>query len=114
MKKLVLFLLKPGFYDKNDGPFFCPDCATVEGFLHYVPDVGKKLDIRRVDFKKPRNEIIQLLGESHQGCPVLILDDVQDPIGATKSTETGKAYLTGGVQICDFLGRTFGVMRPHP
>jgi len=113
LKKFVLFLLKPGFYDQKDGPFFCPECATVEGFLKYVPEIEKLLDVRRVDFQKPRKEIVELLGASHQGCPVLVLDDARNLAEAKISEETGKAYLTGGLQICDFLGRSFSAVRPH-
>jgi hypothetical protein len=39
MRRYVLFLLKPGFYDDKGGPFFCPNCAAVEGFLKYAPEV---------------------------------------------------------------------------
>jgi len=113
MKKFILFLLKPGFYDNKEGPFFCPECATVEGFLKYVPELENQIDVRRVDFQKPRKEIVEMLGVSHQGCPVLLLDDIRDHTEAKISEETGKPYLAGGTQICDFLGRKFSVVRPH-
>jgi hypothetical protein len=115
MLKHVLFLLKPGFYDEKGGPFFCPGCAGVEGFLKYAPQVESQLDVRRIEFQRPRREIVELLGASNQGCPVLVLVGVSDlPAEAKKSEETGKAYISGTTQICEFLGRTFGVVRPHP
>jgi len=115
MEKHVLFLLKPGFYDEKGGPYFCPNCATVEGFLSYVPEIEKRIDVRRVDFQRPRKEIVKLLGASNQKCPVLVLgEDAGLSPEARKSEETGKVFIVGGVEICDFLGRTYGAVRPHP
>jgi hypothetical protein len=115
MGKPVLFLLKPGFSDSTGGPYFCPSCAAVEGFLKYAPEVERRLDVRRIDFPRPRKEIVELIGAANQGCPVLVLGDVTDlPAEAKRSEETGKAYIPDSTPICEFLGRTSGVVRPHP
>jgi hypothetical protein len=115
MEKHILFLLKPGFYDEKGGPFFCPSCSAVEGFLKYAPEIEARLGVRRIDFKRPRKEIVDLIGASNQKCPVLVLVDAADlPPEAAKSAETGKAFISGSTEICDFLGRTFNVVRPHP
>jgi Protein of unknown function (DUF3088) len=115
MPKHILFLLKPGFYDETGGPFFCPGCAAVEGLFKYAPEVEGQLDVRRIEFQRPRREIVELLGASNQGCPVLVLVGASDlPAEAKKGEETGKAYISGATEICEFLGRTFGVVRPHP
>ena len=115
MPKHVLFLLKPGFYDENGGPFFCPGCVAVEGFFKYEPQVESQLDVRRIEFPRPRREIVELIGALNQGCPVLVLVGASDLAAeAKKSEETGKAYISGATEICEFLGRTFGVVRPHP
>jgi hypothetical protein len=92
-----------------------PGCAGVEGFLKYAPQVESQLDVRRIEFQRPRREIVELLGASNQGCPVFVLvGDSNAPAEARKSEETGKAYISGTTHICEFLGRTFGVVRPHP
>jgi hypothetical protein len=115
MQKHVLFMLKPGFHDEKGGPFFCPGCAAVEGFLKFAPQVESQLDVRRIEFQRPRREIVELIGASNQGCPALVLAGASDlPAEAKKSEETGKAYISGATQICEFLGRTFDVVRPHP
>jgi len=115
MGKHVLFLLRPGFHDDKGGPFFCPNCAAVEGFLKYAPKVENQLDVRRIDFRRPRKEVIALIGAANQGCPVLVLDETADlPAEANRSEETGKAYISGSTEICEFLGRTFSAPRPHP
>lgn len=114
MAKHILFLLKPGFHDDKGGPYFCPECAEVEGFLKYAPKVEGQLDVRRIDFPRPRKEIVELLGDANQGCPVLVIDGTSDfPSEAKKSVDTGKAFISGGMQICEFLGRILGVVRPH-
>ncbi len=115
MKKPVLFLLKPGFYDDKGGPFFCPGCAAVEGFLKYAPEVESRFEVQRIDFPRPRKEIIEWIGALNQGCPVLVLGKVDElPAEAKRSEETGMAYISGSTEICEFLGRTLGAPRPHP
>ena len=114
MTKHLLFLLKPGFNDDQGGPFFCPDCAALEGFLSYVPEVASQLDIRRVAFQRPRQELIAELGTANQGCPVLVLAETTNPPPEAKcSAETGKAFISGSTAISDYLGRIFSVARPH-
>ncbi len=73
----ILFLLKPNFLDKfrdsDNKKYYCPDCAFLEGVLSYYPQLREQLDIRYIDFPKPRKEIVDLVGEEFQGCPNLIL-----------------------------------------
>jgi len=115
MGKHVLFLLKPGFKETEDGPFYCPDSAGVEGFLKYEPAIEEKIEVKRIEFPKPRQGVIDLVGEAHQGCPVLVIDKDGDvPEEATVSEETGRAYISDPTQICNVLGRLFGVVRPQP
>ncbi len=73
MDRDVLFLLKEAFNDGTGRPYFCPDCAYVNGVLSYFPTLRHHLDIRYVDFQKPRQMIVDMIGLEHQGCPVLIL-----------------------------------------
>jgi len=114
MAKSTLFLLKPGFHDDKGGPFFCPECAAVEGFLKYAPQVEHQLEVRRIEFPRPRMDVIALIGADHQGCPVLVLGEGEAiPAEASRSGETGNAFISGSLPICDYLGRTFGVVRPH-
>jgi len=76
MKKL--FLLKADFQDASraDGKrYFCPDCVMLEGLLSYYPRLSSEIEVKYVNFARPRQTIIDLIGEANQSCPVLILED---------------------------------------
>jgi hypothetical protein len=77
MKKDALFLLKRDFEDQAQPgkKFVCPECVFVEGLLGYYPQLREQIDISYLDFKRPRNEVIRLIGEENQSCPVLVLKD---------------------------------------
>ena len=114
MSKHILFLLTPGFYDGEEGPFFCPHSAAMEGLLKYVPDLESKLDVHRIEFKRPRPDIIKLLGEENQGTPVLIIDEIMEiPPEAQVSASTGRAFFLGEIEISKFLHRSLGIIKPH-
>lgn len=82
MKKPVLFLISPDTRaDRADG-WYCPDCAIVEGVLAYYPQLRDTIDIRHVDFARPRSALVALIGTSHQDCPCLLLDPVMGPPNA--------------------------------
>ena len=74
MGKHISFILKPGFYDGEESLYFWPHSAVLEGFIKYVPEIEEKVIFRRIDFQRPRNEIIDLIGEENQGNPVLVLN----------------------------------------
>ena len=114
MAKHILFLLTPGFFDGEEGPFFCPHSAAMEGFLKYVPETEENVDVKRIGFQRPRQEIIGLLGEENQFTPVLILDESSEiPAEAQVSEKTGRVFILGEIEITKYLSRTLGVMKPH-
>jgi Protein of unknown function (DUF3088) len=51
-----LFLLKHDFHDGPGQPIYCPECAQISGVLHYYPQLRHVLDLRYVDFPRPRAE----------------------------------------------------------
>jgi len=114
MGKHKLFLLHPGFFDGEDGPFFCPHNAAVEGLLKYEPGLKEKLDIQHVYFEKPRSEIVALLGEENQFTPVLVIDEAREtPTDAQVSASTGRAFFLGEIAIGNFLHNEFDTPKPH-
>jgi hypothetical protein len=115
MARDVLFLLKEDFQDGPGAPYYCPDCAQITGVLAYFPKLRHQLDIRYVDFAKPRNVIVSLLSEQHQGCPVLILDQppAMDALAYLTGQINGKSFISGAKAIGSYWAYQYGVSRPH-
>ena len=115
----ILFLLNPNFTDSardNEGKlYYCPDCAFLEGVLHYCPDLRKRLDIRYIDYPRPRREIIELVGDARQGCPNLILDPSNHGfVDASRFYRVGHRLHTDDTKvIVEYLAARYGVLIPH-
>ena len=71
--KDTLFLLKPGFSNAGLGPLYCGDSVSVEGMLSFFPELRDKVDVRYIDFARPRRDLVDQLGEDNQSVPVLVL-----------------------------------------
>jgi hypothetical protein len=72
MTRDILFLLNPRFVSETGTRQFCPETMMIEGVLSCFPDLRARLDVRYVDFSKPRKPIVELLGEARQGVPMLV------------------------------------------
>ncbi len=115
MEKHKLFMLNPWFEEDGQGPYYCPDCGVVEGFLTYSPEIRNEIEIIDVDFPRPRDEIVSYLGLENQDSPVLVLsDDGRGFEGVRQSLSTGKKFINDAIQICNFLGATYNGVKPHP
>lgn len=112
----ILFLLKPSFPDPKIGPglFYCPHCAQVEGLLSLYPHLRHRLDVRYVDFARPRHEVIAEIGESNQACPVLILPATFGTASVAGRTAAGRTFFVGADEISGFLAEWAGIAHPHP
>ncbi|WP_375754857.1 DUF3088 domain-containing protein [Corallococcus exercitus] len=111
----ILFLLKPDFQDAGDeARYFCPSCAYVEGVLGFYPRLRDVVQVRYVDYARPRPAIVELLGEGNQGCPVLVLA----PHSRTNKPEWVREhgahrFITDKVAISQYLAEQHGVGIPH-
>ena len=110
-----LYLLKPGFMDQGAGPFFCPGCALVEGMLSFYPVLREKIEVHYIDFPRPRQEIISILGIDNQGAPKLILGDNNGiiPEGVNVATANGRKFIASDIEICKYLASVYGCGTPH-
>lgn len=110
----TLFLLRPGFTDKGK-PWFCPYAAQVRGMLSYYPELEETLEIVEIDFAKPREAVVELLGEDHQATPVLILhpDRRADVEGVTIAEINGHRFVEKTIEILRYLAATRAVPPPH-
>ncbi len=115
----ILFLLKPNFLDSArdaDGiSYYCPDCAFLEGVLAYYPELRQKLDIRYIDYPRPRREIVALVGEEHQGCPNLIVDPANYGYsGISEFYRFNDRYHTDDTRLLvNYLSAVYGVPVAH-
>jgi hypothetical protein len=114
MNNDTLYLLKPNFQDKGK-LYFCPGCAEVVGFLEFYPAVKQSLSVRYLDFSRPRPDLVSLLGEENQSCPVLVLGapPANFAHGLNVHTANGHAYVEGGREITAYLAYVHGTGIPH-
>ncbi|WP_339745665.1 DUF3088 domain-containing protein [uncultured Maricaulis sp.] len=109
--KDVLFLLTGAWDDAAGGPWLCADCCLMEGALLVNPHWREAITIVRIDYPRPRPEIIALLGEAHQNAPTLILS--ADTNAHTQvETANDRRFLTDPKAICHQLATTYGGAQP--
>ena len=106
MSRDILFMLYPES-TKTDGKYrYCPDCAQIAGYLSFYPAVERALDIRFVAPPRPRPDIVALLGEEHQGAPVLILNPASSvPAGIVCKEARGQRFFDDPKDILAYLGQ---------
>lgn len=115
IEKATLYLLDPSFEDGAypGQKFFCRHGALVEGILGHFPIVRDQLDIERVPFARPRQVVIDAVGEANQSLPVLVL-----PAGEASSSATGiangRAFAAGSNAILATLAERHGIPVVHP
>ncbi len=111
--KDTLFVYKAGFIDGGT-PYFCPFSAQVIGFLTYYPAVRETLDIVEIGFEKPRRPLVDLLGESHQAAPILVLGVAPVTVPRVSISEAnGHRFVEKTIEILRYLAATRGVPGPH-
>ena len=111
MSKDKLFLLKPDFRKEDSGPFYCPECALVEGVLSFYPRLRDKLEVWYVDFAKPRAPVVAELGDANQGCPVLVLATASQVPDTTLEVKeaNGRRFITNESHIRRYLAAAYGI-----
>ncbi len=110
-----LYLLKPGFMDQGKGPYFCPGCAQMVGLLEFYPALKGLLEVRWLDYPRPRPELIELLGEENQSCPVLVLKEAPKGLPSKLALQAarGRWFVEGANEIATYLAHAYGIGIPH-
>ncbi len=111
----TLFLLKPGFEDPAypGQTFYCWHCALIEGVLASFPHLADNLKVRRIDWPRPRRAVVELLGETNQSLPVLVL--ASDATSAHASgSHGGRTFIDDKDAILAALSERHGFPDPHP
>ncbi|HEY5514017.1 MAG TPA: DUF3088 family protein [Geomonas sp.] len=116
MTKDKLFLLRPDFMDAEEGPFYCPESAPIEGILSYYPQLREQLEVSYLDFPRPRQAIIDEIGPDNQGMPVIVVaEGSRIPAGDFAPREAnGKHFITGDQEICSYLSMAYSIGIAHP
>jgi hypothetical protein len=109
-----LYLLKPGFKDRGK-TYYCPGCAEVIGLLEFYPALKQSVDIHYVGFPRPRPELVSLLSEANQGCPVLVLATVPQnlPVQIKVQHANGCAFVADAREIGAYFAHVHGIGLPH-
>lgn len=109
--KDILFLLAAPFGDQGFD-WYCHDCAALEGAMLANPHWADRIEVRRIAYPRPRAEIVSLVGEENQGCPLLVMPADRAP---------GDARIVGDYAILQdvrAIGRALahrhGGAGPHP
>jgi hypothetical protein len=115
MQRDTLFLLKAPFVDGPGTSFYCTECAELNGLLQYHPELRDRVDVRFVDYPRPRAEIVARVGEAHQSCPVLVLAEGSQDDGpeVKRANDRDARFVSGARDIAHHLARRFGTSRPH-
>ena len=113
MMKDTLFLLTAGFEDRAGAPYYCPHCAIFEGLLHLYPFLSSEIDVVRVGFARPRPQIVALLGEEYQSCPVIVLGAPFKGDTELLKTVGGRQFIDDPHEIGTYLSLVYGIPRPH-
>ncbi|WP_199054639.1 DUF3088 domain-containing protein [Aquitalea sp. ASV15] len=113
MSRDTLFLLEPGFTRPDhpaDQRFVCPHSTLLEGLLAVQAALAERIAIRRLPFPRPRQPVVELLGEENQSLPVLVLDPAS-PLPAGAREHAGRHFLQDARQIADYLAQQYGAYR---
>ncbi|MFH6785536.1 MULTISPECIES: DUF3088 domain-containing protein [Methylobacterium] len=70
-----LYLLAPDFTDPAypGRRFYCWHCALMEGVLAGFPALGERLEVSRLPWPRPRQALVERVGEGNQSLPLLVL-----------------------------------------
>jgi hypothetical protein len=112
MSRDKLFLISPGFSDpKHQGPaFVCPHCNAIEGLLASFPDLATAIEVERVPFARPRQPVIEAVGEENQSLPVLLLAG-NAPSDASEAN--GIRFVSSTSRILELLAERHGFPKLH-
>jgi hypothetical protein len=111
----TLFLFRPGFLDRY-ARWFCPYSAQVVGMLTYYPAVRASLEVVELDFPRPRQPMIDLVGPDHQAAPILVLAQDAAEVEVPRVTigrAQGRRFVEKTIEILRYLAATRGVPGPH-
>ncbi len=115
MKRDKLFILNKNFEDPAwpGERFYCWHCVAMEGMIALYPSLNFSLDVVRVDWARPRPQIVDLIGAENQSAPVLVFAD-DAPRALSTGEYNGRRFANTIASILAALAARHGLPRPHP
>ncbi len=110
-----LYLLPATFADPAlpGRSFYCRDCVTVDGLLALFPQAAARIDVIRIDYPRPRGDVIAAIGVANQNLPVLVLAGDADP--ALADGRHGDVHFVGDIKrLLHALHVRHGFPEAHP
>jgi hypothetical protein len=75
--------------------------------------LAERIEVTRIAWPRPRQEVIALVGEENQSLPLLVLASEAPDVFATGSHGQVR-FVTGKDEILSVLSRRHGIPTPHP
>ena len=85
------------------------------GLLEFYPALKHQLEVRYLEFSRPRPELVELLGVENQSCPVLVLKETPPGMPSTVPLQQSKGrwFVEGADEIARYLAHAYGIGIPH-
>ncbi|MEP7453631.1 DUF3088 domain-containing protein [Phyllobacterium sp. SB3] len=109
-----IFLLDREFDDPKlpSKRYFCPYSNQIEGVLASFPHLQSRIEVVRLPFRRPRQTVIDLLGEDNQGLPVLIFGNSTLPPDDAK-VAGNQHFIADTRRILELLAERHDIPWPH-
>ncbi|PAJ72013.1 hypothetical protein CJF42_23530 [Pseudoalteromonas sp. NBT06-2] len=114
---MILYLFERDFKDESfkGERFFCPFCLKIEGLMALFPEIRHAVEVRYVDFTKPRGELTKFVGENNQSCPQAIFVAGDDSWSGqySKKSEQGTIHIDKTKDIMKYFIDRFELPKSH-
>ncbi len=108
-----LYLLRPGFFVGDKGPFYCGDSLSVEGLVGFFPQLRNMVDIHYIEAARPREVLVGLLGPDNQSIPVLVIGSSNEaPVQVELQSYQGQKFINVPTDICAYLSAAYTLPTP--
>ena len=98
---VLLYLFKRDFVDAGKR-YFCPHCLRVEGLMALFPEIRHAIEVRYVDFTKPRGQLAEWVGDDSLSA------------ACSQRAPTGTVHINRTNDILSYLIERFKLPQIHP
>lgn len=111
----TLYLLDNEFLDTElpGRQFYCRDCMLLNGLLSAFPERTQQLNVVRVAHARPRNVLIDAVGEDNQWLPALVFAE-DAPSSLATGEHRGVRFVNELPALLSALHVRHGFPEAHP